>query len=159
MTLLANMFNLHHGPGLHKAIRYVENYFEYVLIMDSDITFNKLGILEDMKAIIPNDFLCCGKLEYINDSGINTNHNQKNALPYIHPHCMYLKVNKYLKFAPTKLHGAPFIDTFKSVKERGMQDLLIDFDVSNYVTHLGREKVIRTGGYHTKNHPKYSDNK
>ena len=24
MTLLANMFNLHHGPGLHKAIRYIE---------------------------------------------------------------------------------------------------------------------------------------
>ena len=40
-----------------------------------------------------------------------------------------------------------------------MQDLLIDFDVSNYVTHLGRGTVIRTGGYHTKNHPKYSGNK
>jgi hypothetical protein len=72
---------------------------------------------------------------------------------------MYLNIKEYLKFAPAKLHGAPFIDTFKSVKERGMQDLLIDFDVSNYVTLLGRGTVIRTGGYHTKNHPKYSGNK
>ena len=28
MTLLANMFYLHHGSGLHKAIQYIENYFK-----------------------------------------------------------------------------------------------------------------------------------
>jgi len=159
MTLLANMFNLHHGPGLHKAIQYIENYFKFVLIMDSDIKFNRIGILEDMKTSIPNNFLCCGKVIHVNEKGININSNEKNVIPYVHPHCMYLNIKEYLKFAPAKLHGAPFIDTFKSVKKRGMQDLLIDFDVSNYVTHLGRRTVIRTGGYHTKNHPKYSGNK
>ena len=30
MMLLANFFNFHHGPGLHKAIQYIENYFEFL---------------------------------------------------------------------------------------------------------------------------------
>ena len=53
MTLLAIFFNLHHGPGLHKAIQYVENYFEFALIMDSDIQFHGLGLLEKIKTIVP----------------------------------------------------------------------------------------------------------
>ena len=41
MMMLANFFNFHHGPGLHKAIQYIENYFEFALIMDSDLQFHK----------------------------------------------------------------------------------------------------------------------
>ena len=33
MTFLANFFNLHHGPGLHKAIQYNENYFDKLNIL------------------------------------------------------------------------------------------------------------------------------
>ena len=54
MTFLANFFNLHHGPGLHKAIQYIENYFEFALIMDSDILFHKYGLIEAMKEIFIN---------------------------------------------------------------------------------------------------------
>ena len=157
MTMLANFFNLHHGPGLHKAIQYVENYFKFALIMDSDLTFHSHGMLEKIKAIVPKNFICCGKMVDVSKRGMNTK--EQTIIPYIHPSCMYLNIKEYLKFAPAKLHGAPFIDTFNSVKVKGMQDLLIAFDVSNYVTHLGRGTVIRTGGYHTKNHPKYSGNK
>ena len=157
MTLLANKFNLHHGPGLHKAIRYIENYFDFALIMDSDIKFHRHGILESMKNKLPTDFICCGKIEMIDDSGINTN--KQNTIQYIHPSCMYLNINEYLKLSPAKLHGSPFIDTFKSVQEKGKSDFLIDFDVNKYMNHLGRGTVIRTGGYHTKNHPKYDGEK
>ena len=87
------------------------------------------------------------------------NTKEQTIIPYIHPSCMYLNIKEYLKLLPAKLHGAPFIDTFKSVKVKGLQDLLIPFDVSNYITHLGRGTVNRTGGYHTKKHPKYSGNK
>ena len=157
MTLLANFFNLHHGPGLHKAIQYIENYFKFALIMDSDIQFHSHGMLEELKRIVPENFICCGKIEEVSERGMNTK--EQTIIPYIHPSCMYLNIKEYLKLLPAKLHGAPFIDTFKSVKVKGLQDLLIAFDVSNYITHLGRGTVIRTGGYHTKNHPKYSGNK
>ena len=157
MTLLANFFNLHHGPGLHKAIQYIENYFKFALIMDSDIQFHSHGMLEEVKRIVPKNFICCGKIEEVSARGMNTK--EQTIIPYIHPSCMYLNVKEYLKLLPAKLHGAPFIDTFKNVKEKGLQDLLIAFDISNYITHLGRGTVIRTGGYHTKNHPKYSGNK
>ena len=157
MTLLANVFNLHHGPGLHKAIQYVEHYFSFALIMDSDILFHKQGILNDMKEILPKNFMCCGKIGQITSRGMGTTNG--NSISYIHPSCMYLNINEYLKLPPAKLHGAPFIDTFSSIKEQGKQYLLIDFEVSNYINHLGRGTVIRTGGYHTKNHPKYSGNK
>ena len=72
---------------------------------------------------------------------------------------MYLNINEYLQFPPAKLHGVPFINTFSNVKEQETENLLINFEVPNYINHLGRGTVIRTGGYHTKNHPKYSDNK
>ena len=157
MTFLANFFNLHHGPGLHKAIQYIENYFEFALIMDSDLQFHSHGMLEKIKTIVPENFICCGKIEEVSERGMNTE--EQTIIPYIHPSCMYLNIKEYLKLLPAKLHGAPFIDTFKSVKEKGLQDLLIAFDVSNYITHLGRGTVIRTGGYHTKKHPKYSGNK
>ena len=157
MTLLANVFNLHHGPGLHKAIQYVEDYFSFALLMDSDILFHKQGILDDMKEILPENFMCCGKIGQITSRGIGTT--DRNSISYIHPSCMYLNINEYLKLPSAKLHGAPFIDTFSSIKEQGKQYLLIDFEVSNYINHLGRGTVVRTGGYHTKNHPKYSGNK
>ena len=157
MTLLANVFNIHHGPGLHKAIQYVEDYFKFALIMDSDILFHKKGILNDMNKILPEKFICCGKIGQVTKRGIGTTN--RNSILYIHPSCMYLNINEYLQFPPAKLHGAPFIDTFSSVKEQGKQNLLIDFEVSNYINHLGRGTVTRTGGYHIKTHPKYSGNK
>ena len=157
MTLLANVFNIHHGPGLHKAIQYVEDYFKFALIMDSDILFHKKGILDDMKKILTEKFMFCGKIEQVSVRGMNNE--EEESISYIHPSCMYLNINEYLQLPPAKLHGAPFIDTFSSVKEQNKQNLLIDFEVSNYITHLGRGTVIRTGGYHTKNHPKYAGNK
>ena len=157
MTLLANVFNIHHGPGLHKAMQYIADYFDFALIMDSDILFHKYGLIEAMKEILPEKFICCGNIGKVNIRGIGTT--DRDSISYIHPSCMYLNINEYLQFPPAKLHGAPFIDTFSSVKEQGKENLLIDFEVSNYINHLGRGTVIRTGGYHTKNHPKYSDNK
>ena len=157
MTLLTNVFNMHHGPGLHKAIQYVEDYFSFALIMDSDILFHQQGLLDDMKEILPENFMCCGKTGQVTNRGMSTT--DRNSISYIHPSCMYLNINEYLKLPPAKLHGAPFIDTFSSIKEKGKQYLLIDFEVSNYINHLGRGTVNRTGGYHTKNHPKYSGNK
>ena len=53
MTLLANVFNIHHGPGLHKAMQYIADYFDFALIMDSDIQFHGLGLLEKIKTIVP----------------------------------------------------------------------------------------------------------
>jgi hypothetical protein len=157
MTLLANVFNIHHGPGLHKAIQYVEDYFEFALIMDSDILFHKKGIIDDMKKILTEKFMFCGKIVQVSVRGMNSK--EEESIPYIHPSCMYININEYLQLPPAKLHGAPFIDTFSSVKEQDKQNLLIDFEVSNYMTHLGRGTVIRTGGYHTKNHPLYAGNK
>ena len=125
--------------------------------MDSDIKFHRHGILESMKNKLPTEFICCGEIEMIDDSGINTN--KQNTIQYIHPSCMYLNINEYLKLSPAKLPGSPFIDTFKSVQEKGKSNFLIDFDVNKYMNHLGRGTVIRTGGYHTRNHPKYSGNK
>ena len=87
------------------------------------------------------------------------NNNEGGSISYIHPSCMYLNINEYLQLSPAKLHGAPFIDTFSNVKKKCAENLLIDFDVSKYINHLGRGTVNRTGGYHTKNHPKYAGNK
>ena len=53
--------------------------------MDSDIKFNRIGILEDMKTSIPNNFLCCGKVIHVNEKGININSNEKMLYPMFTP--------------------------------------------------------------------------
>ena len=57
-------------------------------------------------------------------------------IPYIHPSCMYLNIKEYLKLLPAKLHGAPFIDTFSNVKEKGKEDLLAIFESEQVIKSI-----------------------
>ena len=72
-----------------------------------------------MKISIPNNYLRCREIIHVNDKGININSNEKNIIPYVHPHCLYHNIKEYWKLSPAKLYSAPFIDTYKSVTDKG----------------------------------------
>ena len=86
MTLLANMFNLHLGLGPYNAMQYIAGYFNFALIMDSDILFHKYGLIEAMKEILPEKFICCFKIGEVNIRGIGTT--DRDSISYIHPRRM-----------------------------------------------------------------------
>ena len=87
MTLLANMFNLHLGLGPYNAMQYIAGYFNFALIMDSDILFHKYGLIEAMKEILPEKFICCFNAIIL--SKLVSIHNQiaKNRNIYI---CLFI---------------------------------------------------------------------
>ena len=147
--LLFNTYNMHHGPSMHNGIILAHNLFENVLIFDSDILFLKSNIIEDMlTAIGDKKFICCGIMGWVDNNGLNVKKNE--GIPYVHPRCILININEYLKLPPFQKHGAPCLDTMKFIYDNKLTNLLIEFDIDPYVKHLYKGTVNETGGYHLK---------
>ena len=147
ISVILNTYNMHHGPSMHKGIVYLKDLFDNVLIFDSDIIFYKKDIILDMKKKInDNKYLCQGVMVWVDENGINVE--GKLGIPYIHPLCMLLNIEEYLNYKPFKKHGAPCIDTMKDIQDKNKEILLKEFPVFDYLKHIGRGTVNKTGGYH-----------
>jgi hypothetical protein len=137
--------NIHHGPGMDYAIR--NSSHKYLLILDSDVSIKKdflnlmlsdfTGISKGLKIIVNNEGLSQWQ------SKSTKNHNF--IYPYVHPYCMLLDREEYIKFKPFKKHGAPCIDFMIDVYENKQSDKLIHFEIEEYIDLVKRGTRSRWG--------------
>jgi hypothetical protein len=115
-------YNIHHGPGMHWAISEKVSK-EYVLILDSDVSILKDGLLNLFSDNYEIDKYCYGLMCKVNESGFDV----PDGSPYIHPSTMLLNVNFYLDFKFNFIkHGAPCIDFMRNIdsnKLKGISNL------------------------------------
>lgn len=126
-------YNIHHGPGMDYGIK--TSNFNYLLIIDSDITIKKPLIFDMLKSF--NGF-SVGKKLIMDSTGHE--HNQKPNTPkenfiydYIHPYTMLINKEKYLKFKPFIKHGSPCIQTMIDIHNKKCKQELVDFKIEEYV--------------------------
>lgn len=126
--------NMHHGPGMHQGILLANT--KKILLFDTDITFLKDGLLETMiKCAPPNRWYGVGNIEMC------------RGAKYVHPRCMLLNKEEYLKHNQFIRHGAPCIRAMLQLRDL-REPVLVDFDCYRFVLHEKRGTVKRTGGYH-----------
>jgi len=133
-TRVANVeFNIGHGPGMKLGIGMCQtNYF---LLIDSDVTIDKAGVIEGMEATHQSkaDTLVygCGKVVQVNETGNNVD----KGINYLHPYFALINKTAYLNHEPFINHGAPLIKTMLSIF---YPNILVSFPVDEFVTHKGR---------------------
>lgn len=142
VELISNTKNIHHGPAMHQAINYITT--DYALFFDSDCKVIKKGFLEKMIKLIKTDKLnyAVGKLIFLNKRGFPTDDPQK-GFAYIKPFAMLLKCDIYKKLPPFKKHGSPCLENMIAAVNNGFK--LINFDVEEYILHLGRGTASKYG--------------
>ena len=134
-------FNIHHGPGMDYAIR--NSTYEYVLLLDSDVTILKEGLIEKMMSLFKDGTYCVAQIVFVNRRG----ENEKNGeIAYAHPHCMLIKRSEYFKYRQFKLHGAPCIDAMIDINDNKKVSSLINFNrMEDYINEEIRGTVSRFG--------------
>ena len=126
-------YNIHHGPGMDHAIR--NSKYEYLLILDSDVSLKKRVIehlFDNFKGY------ATGKLIKIDSTGHEKwqkkGENPNNFIyTYIHPYCMLINKNEYIKYKPFKKHGAPCIDAMIDLYDNNKTDMLNGVIIEDYV--------------------------
>lgn len=120
--------NIGHGPGLNLGINAAET--DFVLLVDSDVTIDKPGIIEEMMKM-PEFCYGCGQVVFVNDQGGNVP--EKGGIRYLHPHFALINKKAYKNFMPFINHGAPLLVTMKQ------KPYVMNFPwLSKYITHKGR---------------------
>lgn len=145
--------NAGHGPGMVKGIELCET--DYFLLCDSDVTINKPTVIEQPMSWLTDErfgheFYGCGKMIHINRFGSNIpdpppiisnvvlwSPNDKDIIPYLHPHFAIINKDAYNLYDPIINHGAPMIKAMQSVKKNGPHRFL-NFDWGDTITHHGR---------------------
>jgi len=121
--------NVGHGVGLHLGIQAAKT--KNVLIFDSDIIVRR-PFIADM--LIHRFIYGIGQIIHVDEVGKNAD----TGFRYLHPHFAIINSFQYFKHRPFVNRGAPLIN---AMKEMHGQNLLIDFPVQDYVTHLERGTV------------------
>ncbi len=128
-------YNIHHGPGMDYAIK--NSHFDYLLILDSDVTL-KNEIISPMLEKFTG--YAVGRKRMVNALGM-----QNWEIPwigklfprsfkyiYIHPLCLLIKKEAYLKFKPFIKHGSPCIDAMIDIHNKKQTHLLSDMVIEDY---------------------------
>ncbi len=133
MLLLTPGKNLHHGPGMHEAIKQVSS--EWFLTFDSDCEILKNNLFEDMFQIVDEKTYAVGEILNINKYGFFARKGEE-SFKYVHPKCGLFNRKIYWKLPPFEKHGAPCItNQFQAQKDNYS---LINFPVDDYVHHVQR---------------------
>ena len=132
-------YNIHHGPGMDYAIK--NSAFEYLLILDSDVSLIKPPIQKMMEVF---SGYSVGKKIVVNANGIEKwqkkwwSKSKPCIYTYIHPYCMLIKKDAYLQFKPFKKHGAPCLDAMVDIFNQQKTHLLSEFQIEDYVNLVVR---------------------
>lgn len=129
-------FNIGHGPGLNMGIRACET--DYVLLVDSDVTIDKPGVIEELLKI-PSYAYGCGQVVEVNEHGSNV----EKGIRYLHPHFALINRTAWGMFPPFMNHGAPLLNTMKAKPH------VVNFPwLEKYITHKGRgTRVLNPEGF------------
>jgi len=133
-------FNSGHGPGMNMGIRACET--EYVLLVDSDVTIDKPGVIEAMLEMPPYAY-GCGQVVNVNEHGSNVEH---ESIRYLHPHFALINRRAWEIHPPFINHGAPLLKTMKA------RPHIRNFPVADYITHKGRgTRALNPEGFKPNN--------
>jgi hypothetical protein len=140
--IIFNMKNIHHGPAMDQAARYLDS--ELILFLDSDVEVRRAGFIEEMSSLLhghPQNY-AVGKKIIMNDRGFDLPEGT-DGYAYVRPICLLLKRDLYLTLPPFQRHGAPCLQNMQHAVEKGLA--LLDFPISKYVHHAGRGTASRHG--------------
>ena len=139
---ILNDRNRFHGPALDQGLKACRT--PLALTLDSDTEVIKGGFLEEMTAFFtePQTY-AAGQRAYMDPFGYETSANTPLAFAYIHPSCMMLRIDAYLKLRPFIHHGSPAIRNMRHAVRAGYR--LRDYPIHTYVTHAGRGTCSRYG--------------
>lgn len=131
-SIYSHNWNVHHGPSMHLGI--VGSEYDNVFIFESDVTVLRGGFIEAMlERAGDKPFYSIGRTLYVDRNGINTPEGM--GIPYIHPFSMIVNKKVYQRFDPFIKHGAPCIKAYCDIYDKNQTELLIDFDIREYVKH------------------------
>ncbi|MGD8778221.1 MAG: glycosyltransferase family 2 protein [Ignavibacteria bacterium] len=140
LKLLLSEKNLHHGPGLNKAIHSCNS--EWILTFDSDCIAFRKGFIEEMISKIDNKTYAVGEMIYLDEDGFMSEETKKNY-KYIHPYCALFRKEKYLSLPPFKKHGSPCLENEIEAVKKGFE--LKHFPAYDYVYHQWRGTAGKHG--------------
>lgn len=123
-------YNIGHGNGMALGIEYCKT--GKFLLVDSDVIIRKAVISQMEAALCHWKAYGVGQVVLVNDQGGNID---TGGIPYLHPHFALIDKRKYIEYQPFIHHGAPCIKSMLDIKGK---ELLLDFNVSEFITHLGR---------------------
>ena len=133
-------FNIGHGNGMKLGIELCQT--EYFLLMDSDVTIDKPGVLESMHEGMADGVYGTGSIQLVNDKGMN----DEAGFPYLHPHFALVNKSEYLKYPEIINHGAPMLSAMLANPN------IVPFPVSDYITHHERgTRKLNPKAFHPKN--------
>ena len=124
-------FNIHHGPGMDYGIKSSDKNF--LLILDSDVYLKK-PIIEDMNKKF-NGY-SVGKKIIVNSEGYSSwqkTNNKDFIYEYVHPYCMLINKEEYIKHKPFIKHGAPCIQSMVDLHSKKLTNTLSSFEIEDYV--------------------------
>jgi len=150
-------YNIHHGNGLHKGI--TESNKKYIVTLDSDVFFktrlffsksNKF--IETCLQLVNDDVYCIGKVEHVNEEGLNV----EKGIKYYHPRVCFINRKNYMTESENGIrfinHGAPAIKIMKFLHENNKYtnhdvEIKNDFIIKNRGT-------VKRYGYKTDDYNK-----
>lgn len=159
-------YNLHHGNSINYGFNFLD--CDQILVVDSDVTFLKNGILELLESSLKKESYGIGDIQRVDDRGFNIG-SRKGAIglresditdkgyAYLHPALMLVNRKVALNWPMPIKHGAPMIETMKAISKAGKESILqhceeIHNDFRNpdklYIDHPWMGTVTKTGGYH-----------
>lgn len=163
-------FNLHHGKSMAYGFNVLD--CDKILVLDSDIIILKNGILELLENMLEPEFYGVGDIQRIDDRGYNIgsrkgaiglkeSENEELGYAYLHPAFMLINRNVALQWPLPINHGAPMIETMKTISIAGKENILkhceevhegFRSDKAKYLYHPWCSTVNRTGGYHPEDY-------
>jgi glycosyltransferase involved in cell wall biosynthesis len=132
ITLVNVGYNIGHGKGMHLGLTTITT--DYALIFDSDIYMKNGNIIEPMLRALDYKY-GVGEIVKTNDEGYN---DAKGEINYLHPYFMLLDVAQYFKHPPFVHHGAPCYKAMNEINKSGCGQMLVNYDLSDYIRHDGR---------------------
>lgn len=137
-------YNIGHGNGMKMGISLCKT--EYFLLIDSDVTIDKPGVIEEMMSCMEENYYGIGQIMQVNDKGMNVG----EGIYYLHPHFALISKRAYEKFSPFINHGAPCISAMLDLNEN-MKYVIDSFPVHKYITHAERgTRKQRPSTFHSK---------
>lgn len=133
ILLLTPGRNLHHGPGMHEAIKNVST--DWILTFDSDCELLRNSLIEDMFQKVDENTYVIGEIININKFGFFAKEGEQ-SFAYVHPKCALFNREIYWKLAPFEKHGAPCITN--QIEAQSKHYKLINFPVDDYIHHIQR---------------------
>jgi GT2 family glycosyltransferase len=126
-------YNIGHGRGMKKGIELCKT--SRFLLLDSDVTIDRPGVLEDMSHHLDQYTNCygVGRVVTIDDKGLNA----AKGAPYLHPHFALVDKAVYQQYAPIIHHGSPMLKAMIDLAAK-QKHFLFSFPVENYITHKER---------------------